>query len=74
MNMASSLSLYSHTSLPDALNMPASIAKRFFEGKPFEDWKKMREAETKLQAGIANRLNSVIMACGSIVKTIAKTR
>lgn len=74
MSMASSLSLYSHTSLPEALTLPVSIAKKFFDGKPFEDWKKGRESELKTQAAIVNRLNDVIRACGIISKTIARQR
>jgi len=74
MNLASSLSLYSHTSLNDALDLPASVAKKFFDGKPFEEWKKGRESELKTQIAIVNRLNDVIRACGIVAKTVAKSR
>lgn len=73
-DMASSLSLYSATSLNDALDLPASVVKKFFDGKPFEDWKKGRDSELKIQAAIVDRLNSVIRACGVVAKTVARTR
>jgi hypothetical protein len=37
----------------------------------FADWRKAREAEQKLQIGVAERLNGVIRACGAIVKTLS---
>lgn len=74
MGTASSLTLYSSTSLNEALAMRPSIVKRFFEGKPFEDWKKGKEAELKTQAAVVNRLNDVIRACGIVAKTIARSR
>ena len=74
MNLASSLALYSSTSLFDALQMQASTVRKFFDGKPFDDWKKGRESELKTQAAIVNRLNDVIRACGVVAKTIAKAR
>lgn len=73
-NLASSLALYSHTSLTDALAMQASTARKFFEGKPFEEWKRGRESELKTQAAIVNRLNDVIRACGIVAKTVARSR
>jgi len=74
MNLASSLTLYSSTSLADAMQMQPSTVMKFFEGKPFDDWKKGRESELKTQAAIVNRLNDVIRACGIVAKTIARTR
>ena len=74
MNLASSLAIYSHTSLVDAMAIPASTARKFFEGKPFEDWKRGRESELKTQVAIVERLNSVIHACGVVAKTVAKAR
>ena len=74
MNLASSLAIYSHTSLVDAMAIPASTARKFFEGKPFDDWKKVRESELKTQAAIVNRLNDVIRACGVVAKAIARYR
>ncbi|MBY0475402.1 MAG: hypothetical protein K2Q13_10145 [Nitrosomonas sp.] len=73
MNQASSLSIYSHTSLTEALSMPVSDVNKFFKGKPFEDWKKGRESEIKTQIAIVNRLNGVISACGIVAKTIANS-
>lgn len=55
------------------MQMQPSTARKFFEGKPFDDWKKGRESELKTQAAIVNRLNDVIRACGIVAKTIART-
>lgn len=74
MELASSLSLYACTPLPDALGMQPSVARQFFEGKPFENWHKGRESELKMQAAIVNRLNDVIRACGIVAKTISRSR
>ena len=54
--------------------MQPSVARQFFEGKPFENWHKGRESELKMQAAIVNRLNDVIRACGIVAKTISRSR
>lgn len=74
MALASSLCLYANTPLAVALDMPVSVARKFFDGKTFEDWRKGQEAEAKMQAAIVNRLNDVIRACGVVAKTVARTR
>lgn len=74
MSLASSLTLYSSTSLADAMRMQPSVARMFFEGKPFNDWKKGRESELKTQAAVVSRLNDVIRACVIVAKTISRTR
>lgn len=74
MEMASNLALYASTPLPAALGLPQSIAVDFFSGKPFEDWKKGREAEMKAQAGIAGRLNEVIRGLGVVASAVAGRR
>jgi len=74
MGMASSLTLYSSTSLADAMQMQPSVVRRFFDGKAFEEWKKARESELKTQAAIVSRLNDVIRACGIVAKMTARTR
>ncbi|ALK30844.1 hypothetical protein [Burkholderia plantarii] len=74
MALASSLTLYSATSLNDAMAMPPSVVRAFFGGKPFEIWKQAREAEQKTQAAIVSRLNDVIRATGVVAKLMAKTR
>lgn len=51
--------------------MPTSEAEAFFAGKAYADWRKSREQELKLQAGIAERLNHVIRGSNAIVKTLA---
>ena len=72
MNLASNLALYAHTPLADALAMPVGTARKFFEGKAFDDWKKARDAELKTQAAVVDRLNNVIRACGLVAKTVAR--
>lgn len=74
MGTASSLTLYSSTSLNDALTMQPSVVKRFFESKQFEDWKKGRESELKLQAATVDRLNTVIRSIGNLGKVLARRR
>ncbi|PIQ55374.1 MAG: hypothetical protein COW02_03450 [Comamonadaceae bacterium CG12_big_fil_rev_8_21_14_0_65_59_15] len=74
MDMASSLSLYANTPLPAALDMQSSVARQFFEGKPFENWRKGRESDLKMQSAIVNRLNDVIRACGIVAKTVSRSR
>jgi hypothetical protein len=74
MNLAASLSLYAHTPLPDALRLTPSAARGFFEGKPFDDGKKAREAEMKMQGAIVERLNDVIRANVILAKVLARAR
>ena len=74
MDMAACLSLYASTPLPAALDTPASVARKLFEGKPFENWRKGQEADAKTQAAIVGRLNDVIRACGIVAKTVAQAR
>lgn len=69
--LAHSVSLYSSTSLVDAFNLPQSQAEEFIEGKAFNEWVKVKESEQKLQASLGDRLNSVIRACGVIVKAVS---
>ncbi|MFI3221612.1 MAG: hypothetical protein QX191_01115 [Methylococcaceae bacterium] len=68
MNLASSLSLYSATSLVDALSMTSSDAVMFFESKSFVDWRKGKESESKIQVAGVNRTNEVIRAIGILSK------
>ena len=67
-NLASSLSLYSNTSLKDALSMSSSDAVTFFESKSFSDWKKGKESEMKVHVAGVNRMNEVIRAIGILAK------
>jgi hypothetical protein len=54
--------------------MQPSTVQAFFDGKPYDDWTKRREAELKVQTGIADRLNNVVRAIGVLNKTIARSR
>lgn len=74
MGLASALTLYANTPLPQAMAVQPSIAKRFFEGKAFDDWRRGREHEVKVQVAVVNRLNDVIRSLGVVTKTIAKAR
>jgi hypothetical protein len=68
------LSLYSSTSLNEALKLPVSTATHFFESKAFKDWRKVQDSKAKTQVAIVERLNGVITAVGSVAKIIAKIR
>lgn len=74
MSLASALTLYANTPLPQALTMQPSVAKRFFDGKAFDDWRRGREQEAKVQVAVVNRLNDVIRSLGVVAKTVAKAR
>ncbi|MCY1426218.1 hypothetical protein D9M71_420340 [compost metagenome] len=52
--------------------MAQSDVADFFDGKAYADWRRGREQEFKVQAAIGERLNSVIRACGVIVKAVAE--
>lgn len=54
--------------------MTVSTASAFLSSKTFDDWKKGREAEMKMQAAMIDRLNGVIRACNLVAKTVAKSR
>ncbi len=66
MNLAVQLTLYSNTSLPDALNLSPSIISDYFKSKSFEEWRNSKVAEIKIQVGIAERLNNVIKSLNNI--------
>jgi len=70
--MAANLSVTSHTSLPEALSMQPSMAKKFFDSKAFAGWEKSREAENKTQAAIVERTTGVIRAIVMLAKAIAR--
>jgi len=72
--LAASLTLYANTPITDAMAMTPSMAKAFFDGKPFSDWKRGREADAKLQAAIVNRLNEVIRGLGVVAKAVGGRR
>ena len=67
-DLAVSLSLYSSTSLNDALRLPVSMANAFFEAKAFSDWRKSRESEMKVSTAVIDRLNMVIRSIGVLAK------
>ncbi|HEY4529170.1 MAG TPA: hypothetical protein VIG97_02390 [Luteimonas sp.] len=70
--LQATLSLYSSTSLPEAMTLSASDARRFCESKAFADWRSTREGESKLQAAIVDRLNGVIRSVGNLAKMLRR--
>jgi len=74
MSLASNLTIYSSTSLNDALQMRPSVARDFFGSKPFDDWKKGKESEMKMQAAIVGRLNEVIRGIATLAKNSQRGR
>ena len=56
------------------MSLPASMVQQFFDSKSFDDWRKTRESELKIQSAMVDRLNSLIQACGILAKTIARKR
>lgn len=74
MNIAANLSIYSNTSLLDAMSIQPSVAKKFFDSKAFSDWSKRRESEIKTQVAIVDRVSGVIRAIGLMAKAIGKSK
>lgn len=72
MNLASSLSIYSNTSLNSALKTPISDASSFFSTKSFTDSQKSKESEIKIHVAVVNRLNEVIKAIGMLAKIFSR--
>jgi hypothetical protein len=71
LNTVTHLSLYTSTSINEALALPVSMATSIFESKAFDNWKQGKEAEAKTQSAIIGRLNEVIKGLGIVAKTIA---
>ncbi len=73
-NAVTNLALYTSTSINEAYSLSKSQALAFFDSKPFEDWKKQRENELKIQVAIHDRFNDVVKSIGILQKTIARKR
>jgi hypothetical protein len=71
LNTVTNLSLYTSTSINEALELPTSVANKIFESKAFENWKQSKESEAKTQGAVVGRLNEVIKGLGIVAKTIA---
>ena len=71
-NLSSSLTLYSATSLSDALSMASSDVVTFFESKTFAEWRKGKESEMKVHVAGVNRTNEVIRAIGVLAKITSR--
>lgn len=72
--LTASLSLYSSTSIPEAMGLATSDAQRFVESKALSDWRGGKEAESKVQTAVVDRLNSVIRAIGALAKSLSQRR
>jgi hypothetical protein len=66
--MVSNMSIYSNTSISDALSMPVSVIHGFFESDAFADLVKRKEYEVKCQSAIVSRLNGVITAIANTAR------
>jgi dimeric dUTPase (all-alpha-NTP-PPase superfamily) len=73
-NLATSISLYTSTSIAEAMALPVSVAEKVIACKSFDQWTKSKESEQKIQVAIINRLNDVIRGLGIVAKTISRTR
>ena len=69
--LAYSISLYSNTSLRDALELEIEFAQQFFDSKSFQDRRKNSESELKIQVAVLDRLDGVIKAIGGLGKAMA---
>ena len=68
-NLVATVAIYSSgTSINEALELSTQAITDFLKSKAFADWKKSREAEVKIQHGIADRLNSIIKGLGNLGK------
>jgi len=66
--LAANISLHTHTSLFDALNLPVSFAESIFESKAFSDTEKSKIAEFKTQNAIIEGIGGVIKSIGALIK------
>lgn len=72
MSLVANLVLYAACPLPQALSSSASDALAFFGSKAFEDWKKSRQSEIKLQEAVISGQNEIIKAIGVLAKIMAR--
>lgn len=70
--LAFSLSIYAHTPIRQAMDVPVSLAMQFFDSKSFEGWKRTKESEGKVAVAVVSRLNEVIRAIGVLSKGLSK--
>lgn len=68
-DLSVNMTLYTSTSMNDAMKLPPSYVTRLFESKPFDDFSKREESKLKTQSAIVARLNEVIRAISSLIKT-----
>lgn len=70
--MAVNLSLYTATPYTEALNLPPSQVREFFESQAFKDWKKSEESRIKINVAVVNRLNEVIRGLDILAKGLRR--
>lgn len=68
-DIATSLSINTSTSINEAMELPVSLAIKVFDSKSFDNYKKHREHDGKVQSEIINRLNGVIRGLGILAKS-----
>ena len=68
-SIAHELCLYCGQQWPSAMAMTLSDANDFFSGKSFDNWKKVREGEARIQLAVIERLDGVIRSLGAIAKS-----
>ena len=71
-NLAGNLSLYTHTSLNDALSMSSHDVVTFFNSKAFAEFKKAKESELKIHVAGVNRANEIIKSIGILAKIMSR--
>src|SRR5450830_561341 len=67
--LAVEASIYCNQSYEAALKMTPSSVSDYFNSKAFTDWKKGKDAETKLQVAVIERLDGVIKSLHAIGKS-----
>lgn len=53
------------------MQMAVSEVTAFFKSKAFDEWRKGREAEHKMQALLIGRMDGVIKGIGALAKSLA---
>jgi hypothetical protein len=74
LGQAIDLSVHTHTSYPEALRLPLSHMRAFYESNEFSTMMKSREAMTKLQVSVIQAINQVVLAINKLGKLMAGRR
>lgn len=68
------MTLYTSTSLTEAMALPPRTLDAFFNGKAFDVWRQGKEAQGKNIAVISGQLNELIRGTGAVIRTIGARR